>query len=531
MLRPVLAVASGLLLWQAFPDHDRWWCAPIAIALLALATRGARAWAGFGLGVLAGFAAYLPALGWSGIYVGALPWFALAVLQSLYVGLTGWASAILQRGRRDGHHHDRHHRATAAVHPIGVALAWTVGEWLRSTTPFGGFPWIKIAFSQADSPMLPLVRFVSTPGLTFCVALLGGLLAVAVVRLQQRQPLPSATALVAGTALLLGPQLITVPTDGPGAEVLAVQGNVPKAGLDFNAQRRAVLDNHVRVTEQAAAEVKAGTRAQPDLVVWPENASDIDPVENLDAGQLITQASEDVRAPILVGSLRWTPDRKIRNTTLYWDGAKGPTQSYAKRHPVPFAEYIPYRSFFRHFSDKVDLLTNDFEAGDTIGVMTAPLKNGGTAHVGLGICFEVAYDDLMRDAVTHGADILAVQTNNATFGYTAESYQQLRISQVRAVELGRSVVHISTVGTSALITPDGQLHQQTGLFTPAALSASLPLRTEQTVATRLGEWPVWTASAILLVLLATAWVRGRRPRRSAVSLTGSTPAPVSAGTP
>ncbi|MTB71507.1 apolipoprotein N-acyltransferase [Arsenicicoccus sp. MKL-02] len=520
-----LAIGAGLALWLSWPDHDLWWLAPLGIGLLAVAAHGAGVRRGFLLGLVTGLAAYLPALHWSGIYVGDLPWVALSVLQALYVGITGALCGLLSPTRTS----PRGGRLPGPLparlpYPVVVAAAWTVGEWLRATTPFGGFPWIKVAFAMADAPILPLVRYVGTPGLTAAVALVGGLLAVAVRHAagarSARRSRPTAlrhTALSLGSllgaaALLWGPALLPVPTDGRTVDVLAVQGNVPRAGLDFNAERRQVLDNHVGVTVEAVRSRAASGVPRPDLVVWPENASDIDPVRNADAGQAITYAARTAQAPVLVGTLRTDDQARIKNTTLLWDAQHGPVAAYAKRHPVPFAEYIPYRSFFRHFSDKVDLLTHDFTAGDTVGVMDVPTR-AGSVRVGLGICFEVAYDDLMRDAVHHGGQLLAVQTNNATFGYTDESYQQLAISRVRAVELGRSVVHVSTVGASAMITPDGVAHDRTGLFTAAALDAALPLRSELTPAARIGDLPVWVGVGLLALGLALRPRRGRRGRR------------------
>jgi len=270
---------------------------------------------------------------------------------------------------------------------------------------------------------------------------------------------------------------------------MAVQGNVPRAGLDFNAERRAVLDNHARVTHQAVAAVTAGTLPRPDLMVWPENASDIDPLRNSDAASVISAAVDAIKAPIILGAVLEEPRPNVSNASLLYLPGRGLTARYIKQHPVPFAEYIPYRSFFRHFSHEVDLVRSDFNAGKGPGVFRLPAHGGGTIAAGTIICFEVAYDGLVRDTVNHGANVLLVQTNNATFGYTDESVQQLAISRIRAIEHGRSIVHVSTVGVSALITPDGSAHQRTALFTPALLAAELPLRTDRTVADRLGPWP------------------------------------------
>ncbi|HZY01072.1 MAG TPA: apolipoprotein N-acyltransferase, partial [Dermatophilaceae bacterium] len=298
------------------------------------------------------------------------------------------------------------------------------------------------------------------------------------------------------------PLLVPRPIDGPTGRFLAVQGNVPRAGLEFNAERRAVLDNHARVTTRAAAEVKAGTLMKPDLVVWPENASDIDPLRNPDAAKVINGTVDAINTPLVLGAVLDEPRPMVSNASLLYLPGHGLTARYVKRHPVPFAEYIPYRSFFRHFSDKVDLVYSDFAAGEKVGVFRVPAHGGDTIAAGPIICFEVAYDGLVRDSVDHGANVLLVQTNNATFGFTDESVQQLAISRIRAIEHGRSIVHISTVGVSAMITPDGTAHQRSTLFTPAALAADLPLRTDRTVADRVGPWPEILASAGLASMLA-----------------------------
>jgi apolipoprotein N-acyltransferase len=171
-----------------------------------------------------------------------------------------------------------------------------------------------------------------------------------------------------------------------------------------------------------------------------------------------------------------------------------------KRHPAPFGEYIPLRSFFRHISKKVDLVREDFVSGDTLpsnaGVLTM-----GPARVGDVICFEVAYDSLVRDPVRQGANLLAVQTNNATFGRSQESVQQLAMSQLRAIEIGRAVVHISTVGVSAVILPNGKIERRSGLFRQEVLESDVPLRTSLTLATRVGGWPEGILAALGMALL------------------------------
>jgi apolipoprotein N-acyltransferase len=524
----ITAVASGLVQVLAFPPIDQWYLAPVGVALFALATYRRRFWGGFGLGMLAGLAVLVPLLDWAGGYVGAV-WLALPIGEGAYFALLGGLSAlatpVLARWRWSW--------------PIVTGVLWVLQEALRDRTPFGGFPWGRLAFSQGDSPLLRLAELGGAPLVTFGVAALGGLLAWAVLagvpawrepargasasehrslraapggrpagELDQRAPglralLPAVLALT----LVWAPLLVPAASGGPttGLRVAIVQGNVPRLGLEFNAQREAVLNNHVDATLQLAADVQAGRQQQPDLVVWPENASDVDPIHNADAGAKVSQAADAIGVPILVGGLLEGPGPKdIRNVGIVWNPGTGPAEIYTKRHPVPFAEYIPMRSFVRLITKKVDLVRNDFIAGATPGVMTA-----GKATLGDVICFEVAYDDVVRDTVTGGAQLLVVQTNNATFN-DAEASQQLAMVRLRAVEHGRPALMASTVGISAFVDPDGTVHDATGFNQQQVIVRDLQLRTGRTMATELGSAPELALVVVALAVLVVAVVLRRR---------------------
>lgn len=519
-VRPLGAILGGLALWLAFPDHDLWPLAPAGVALVGAATWRAGFRRGFVLGLLAGLACFVPTLSWSGIYVGALPWLALSTLQALYValmgGLVGWGSGRL--ATRGWWH--------AAY--LLVPLGWVAQELARSTTPWGGFPWARLAFSQSDGPLVRLAAFGGAPGVTFAVALLGTtLLALGHAlarRATSRHPAmgmpPWSVALgwfACAGIIVVGSIVAVPPTGGRQARVGFVQGNVPHPGLDFNAERRAVLDNHVRGTLALAARDPSGM----SLVVWPENSSDIDPFRNPDARAQIDRAVDAVGVPIMVGAVLAEPPGHNSNVSLLYRPGGGEPERYTKLHPVPFAEYIPYRSFFSRFSSAAHLAGN-FIAGDHIGAFEIEDAASGPYWALPTICFEVAYDGLMRDSVLNprvnpgvDASLLVVQTNNATFGYTAESEQQFAISRLRAVEHGRSVIHVSTVGVSGLIDPDGSVSAKTRLFTADQAVVSATLRTATTMSDRLGPWPERVAVAAFAMLLALGLVGGRRGARHA----------------
>ncbi|AXG82279.1 apolipoprotein N-acyltransferase [Streptomyces paludis] len=505
LVRPGGAVLSGVLLYASFPPRTLWWLALPGFALLAWSLYGRRLRAGFGLGYLAGLGFLLPLLVWTGEEVGPVPWLGLVLFEALFLGLTGLGIAAVSR---------------LPVWPVWAAALWILGEAARGRVPFGGFPWGKIAFGQADGVFLPLAAVGGTPVLGFAVVLCGfGLyeaLRQAVAYRETRKVPRAAVAVAAATVLApVVAALAALPLVSDGAEdgtatVAAIQGNVPRAGLDFNAQRRAVLDNHARVTEQLAADVRAGKEPRPDFVLWPENSSDLDPYRNPDARLVIDQAVKAIGVPTVIGTVLAPDTGKLRNTMIQWDPERGPVNTYDKRHVQPFGEYIPMRSFVRLFSSDVDRVRRDFGPGDKVGVFDL----AGT-RVGMVTCFEAAFDSDVRDPVRAGAELIAVPSNNATFDRSEMTYQQLAMSRVRAVEHSRAVVVSATSGVSAIIRPDGTVVERTTWFTPAALVDKVALRTSLTPATRLGALPEWLLMTVAAAGLGWVTVRSVRARRAA----------------
>lgn len=504
-----LAAASGLAGAYAFPRVGIWPLAVLSVAGLSCAVDGRRVRTGAWLGMVYGLFFFIPLLHWTGIYVGAVPWLLLAVAEAVFCAGLGAALSLVQR---------------LPAAPGWIGAAWVLEEALRDRVPFGGFPWGRLAFSQADSPLRWLVALGGAPLLSFGVALAGGAIAVAVrhVRPLRLRPLCGAlttlvllVALAAALAWPLGPR---PDRDGPTSTVALVQGNVPGRGLAMETRARQVLDNHVRQTMHLAAQIKAGKVPQPDLVVWPENASDVDPFRDPTAYAEIQRTVRAVGAPVLVGAILQGPgpDHR-RNAGILWSPTSGPGAQYIKRHPVPFAEYIPMRSIAEWVSSAAKLVKRDMVAGHGNGLLT-----GGPYPIGDVICFEVAYDGLVRSSVEAGAQLLVVQTNNATFGHTSETYQQLAMSRLRALEHDRTVLQVSTTGATAVIGPDGTVRQQSAaLFEPAVLSASVPLHTDTTPATWLGAVPEYVLAALALLGVVGAIAlhppRAQRPAQAATS--------------
>ena len=443
------------------------------------------------LGFIHGLIQYLLLLPWIGEFVGNLPYIALSIVMALYSLGIGAAGVAITRWPRWG----------VFFFPVlSVAV-----EYLRSSWPFGGFAWVRLAWGQINGPLANLTAF-GGPALVTCATVLVAVgLGVALIG---RDRLVGAG--VAMSVLLVG-GVSSLYVDRSGTttesiEVAAVQGNVPRMGLDFNAQRRAVLANHVRETRQLDHQV--------DLVIWPENSSDVNPFTDVQASTLINSAVEHAQAPILVGTIT-RDEAGPRNTMIVFDPDSGTGEYHNKKYLQPFGEYMPYRDFFRMFSPWVDSAGN-FQPGDGTGTVTMDAaKLGRAVVVGIQTCYEVIFDQAGRDAIANGAEFLATPTNNATFGFTDMTYQQLAMSRMRAIEFDRAVVVSATSGVSAIVMPDGSVDQSTRIFEAATLTAEIPLKQTVTLAARVGFY-VELVLVIMGVLsgVAALWLNTRSQKNT-----------------
>jgi apolipoprotein N-acyltransferase len=394
---------------------------------------------------------------------------------------------------------------------------------MRDRWPYA-FPWGRLAMSQAGAPTAHWTALGGPPLLSFLLALTGttaawaltgpartGLARTSLARTSPARHRPVPAIVFAGIAgLTLAGGLLPVdpqPTAPPTAVVAAVQGDVPHArNLPGLLRATTVTANHAGATRRLAAQVSAGERPAPDLVVWPENSTDLDPRFYPPVFADIASAVAAINRPILVGEVLQDPQR---NVGQLWTPAHGPGPVYVKRQLVPFGEYIPFRGLLSHITSLVALQPHDFTAGHRTVVFHV-----GRIRLGDVICYEVGFDNLVSSDVAAGANLLAMQTNDATFevdGQRGETLQQLAMARIRAVEYDRPVVVASTTGVSTIIASDGRLLTHSGTWQQAVLDARVPLLSYRTLATRVGPWPEYVA--VILTLLALAWAIGGAVRR------------------
>ena len=523
----LLSLLGGLATYASFPPVDAWPLAAVGPALLVLALTGRRLRGAFACGLVFGLAFFVPLLSWlvnEALYV----WFALAVALTLIFAVLVIGQRLLLRLR---------------FWPAAVAGWWVAAEGVRDRWPYP-FPWGRLGMSQSVAPDVRWVAIGGVPLLSFLVALTGAMIAWAVLALLPRgedppqtppdggaarppvppgppgrggalrsvSPWPAVGAVVTAGVVLAGGLLPVDPTGGaPTAQVAAIQGDVPRArNLPQQLNDSEVTQNHAAATAELAAQVKAGREPAPDLVIWPENSTGLDPYFYPFIYTLLTGAVTAIDRPILVGEVLQNPER---NVGQLWVPGRGPTTIYAKRELVPFGEYIPFRSLISTFSSLPSLQPVNFTPG-----RSAVVFGVGKIRLGDVICYEVGFDNLVRSEVTAGANLLAVQSNDADFeidGQLGETGQQTAMARIRAIESDRAVVYASTTGESSIIAPDGALIERSGIWQQAILDARVPLVSYRTLADRIGAWPEYVI--ILLTVLALGWAVLRPRRRRAES--------------
>jgi apolipoprotein N-acyltransferase len=508
--RLATAAVAGIAAGLSFEPAGLAILLPLAVAALAVACHRSGLGRGFAAGAVFGAAFLLTLLPWLRV-IGVDAWIGLSLFEALFYGLLGFATAAVTR---------------LPLWPVWLAACWVGVEALRSAVPFGGFPWGRLAFATVDTPVAGLVRYAGGAGVTFAVALAGALLAWGFVELRRRGGYRRPVAAAAGAALVwfagaaVSPDPVPSPSpraaagdDASTATVAAVQGDVPGEGMDAFDERRAVLDNHVEATTELARSVAAGEAPRPDLVIWPENSTDIDPFEDASAYADIQGAVDAVGAPTLVGAMvAGERPEDVLNQGIVWAPGTGPGERYSKNHPVPFGEYIPFRDEIAPYVSRLDQIPRDMVAGTRPGLL--PL---GPVTVGDVICFEVAYDDLVHEVVEGGADLVVVQTNNATYMGTGQIEQQFAISRLRAVETNRYVVVAATNGLTGIVAPDGRVVAQAPTRTREVLVETVSNPGGLTPAVRFGGLVELLVSLLAAAAVCVGLVVGRRARRRAPS--------------
>ena len=546
----VVGSLAGLGLAAAFKPVGYGWLAVLSLTVLFWSLRDSGVRRRLLIGAIFGWAFMGVHIWWMQPSRGVAAWAALVTTQTIW--LTGACVLIgsLTRFR---------------WWPLWAATAWLSVEDLRASVPFGGFPWGRLAYASVDTPWQGLLPYLGTAGSGFMVALLAASFSTLFPapqkgpRTQQRtaagrelwpgtlappasvvaalstrsRPDDAASSLlvrcllaVVVLAATLLPLLAPYHTPAVGsATVAVVQGGVPGAGNDVAGNYRQVTASHVALSQRLGAQVRSGLVPSPDFVIWPESSVSVDPRADPTLEIGIRDAMAALDRPLLVGQITANDDgRTVLNQGVVRTNTAPTTgrQTYSKRHPVPFGEYIPFRSVLQGLSPQLRQIPRDMLEG---GVPTPLILNG--VRVADAICFDVAYSDVIAPQVRQGASLVVVQTSNAAFIGSSQLAQQFAISRAQALITGRTVVVSSLNGLTGAISADGAVIKSLPVRTPALMVVSVPLRAGLTPAVRWERWIALAATGSTATGLATIAAvaisrRRMRPRHAGTATTPPT---------
>lgn len=390
-------------------------------------------------------------LHWSSAYVGVLPWFFLAIGESVfYLPL----AFIRFRGEIE--------------YALAFSSGWVFVEFVRRNFPFGGFGWGRLGFITVQSPFSSALPMGGVALGSFVMVLFSATLASFAHNFDRR----ALVLLVLPTLSisLLAKDLVIV-SQQPSLRIALVQGGVPELGLRFNDNPKAVFD---RQYSQTLTSIAPGS---VDLIVWPENTVLISTADRTSEVQLIQRLSRQLLVPIQVGAVESRNGKLFNESILIRPNSR---EIYIKRKLVPFGEFIP----IRFLAEKVSPLTQsirDFSSGNTrvdFKVMSQSISPM--------LCYEILDDEIVRSAAKYDS-ILVVQTNNATFGRTQELFQERQIAIARALEVRRPIAYDSTTGITSFIRHNGKIDSALSPFTPGTLTAKVSGTTKITPSVKYGK--------------------------------------------
>lgn len=504
----VLCLIAGIGLRAAFPDISLPLVIIPSFALLLSRVDRVGACRAFVYMLICGMAFWLLLIPWTIQATGGskLPWIALSFVEAFFFAVWGALESGLMRLSWAN---------SAAGQAFVTAVSWVGIEQLRSHFPWSGFPWGNLAYPQVATPLGRLAPWggevLVSAVVVFCAVLLRRSFDFSREdRHWYSRPLCFASA----CALVIIPMALPLHAsqEEGSIKVAAIQGNIELPALETYSQIGKVTGNHARLTSELAQ-----TGEKVDLVVWGESSTDRDPKYNRLIADLISTSAKDIDAPILVGITRVDQDRRYNYMGVWYPDTGLSESYYGKQIPVPFGEYIPARSLVSRLATEAAQVGIDLEAVNNSSRFDVQLEDGRTVPLALGICFEVAYEDLLAEGVNSGGQIIVIPSNNYHFGTSAEGTQQAQISQFRAIEFARSTVQASTTGNSVLVRPNGSLLSQSGRMQSATLTGDLPLRSSLTWAAHFAPYSAkisWVLTGILLVALAFQTIsRSHRKRR------------------
>ena len=511
------AFVSGTLLALGFAPLRWWWLAWLALAPFYVALNYSRPILdrGWSVGFSFGLGLFLVGMYWMS-EIGVLAWLLLSVIQALPFAMFGAILVYLWRFLSPRRTPDDGPATLLWLRPFVFAALWVALEWARTQGRYA-FPWFPLAATQVTAlPLLQILTITGQWGVSFAIALCGGLIGEA---WKGRQGVRWKTAARLGGAVFIMGFLAVVgflriylvkemdekDSDLRFLNVGVAQGCYPNAA-----------ENQLTVYLNLSRDIVAASAKNPaDVILWPETACPQDLVHSAPTREVIAEFARSATVSLLVGNE--TIDGKGRfNSAILMNPQGYLTGRYDKIQLVPMGEFFLFRPLLRAVSDRY-IPEDDMVPGDKPGVVTISGKSDNNKNIPMGviICYESAFPARVRATVRNGAQCIALITNDETFGVTAGPYQHADFAILRAIETGRYLIRAAHTGTSRLIDTTGIIQQSLPIMQRGFLTGRVVLNDQRTIYVAFGDWFVVVCAliaALPLVVQGTTFLRGKRPQ-------------------
>jgi apolipoprotein N-acyltransferase len=487
MHRAVTALAclgTGVLLAAALPPWG-WW--PLAFAgiagldrLIADRPRGAR----FRRGTTIGLGLYIPSLAW--MLDMTAPGYLIAA--AAYAALLGGVLAVIP--------------AAAPARWLALPGAVALAELLRWSWPFGGVPLSSLAVGQVGGPLAGVLRLGGALLLVEVTLVAGIALAAVLARRWRAAAVAAAIVLVALGAAAVGPRGHQVGE----LSVALVQGGGPQGTRARTTDERVVFERHLDASEQVEGPV--------DLVVWPEDVVDIAELATSPEHRELRDLARELDTTLVVGVVEDAGPENFLNASVVYSPQGEIVSRYDKVHRVPFGEYVPLRPLIEPLGG-ADLTARDAVVGQEPALLDTP-----AGRLSVAISWEIFFGDRVREGVGDDAEVVLNPTNGSSFTGTHVQTQQVASSRMRAIESDRWLLQVAPTGFSAVIGPDGEVHQRSAVSEQIVLHDTVGRREGTTPYTRYGLAP---ALGVALASLTLARLAARRTGRSDLDDEGDRP--------
>jgi apolipoprotein N-acyltransferase len=491
MVPYLAALGSALLMWAAFPPLGWGLLAFVAPAPLVWGIRRAeRAWGALGAGLVFGLAFFGAMLNWVFV-LGAVAWIPLTVWLALTASVMSLVIWLFREWPP----------ARFFLVTVGV---WGLWELARTTVPFGGFPWGIVGYAAASPPgFIGSAQWIGPSGWSIlAVGVAVGLVLFFEDRGEWRFVVDAAVVVL---LLALAGGIFPPRPGGDSMRVAIVQGNSPCPMTRCQNENQRIYEAHLALT-------RAIPDAAVDLVVWPENSlgHPFEPVANPDVEGALAAEARRLGAYLLVSGTRRidVPADRFLNVNRVYAPTGDFLGEYAKRHPVPFGEYVPLRDLL-DFIPQLDRVPRDMVRGP--GPVVFATARG---TIGSVISFEGAFSRLVRSEAQEGAQLIVVATNESSYGERSglPSDQFIGLTRVNAAAVGQDLVHAAITGKSAFVAADGTVGERTEILTQAVHIGRVTFRDgAPTLFTRFGDWVLFVA--LVAAVLAVAVPGEGRPSR------------------